>query len=216
MAMKALPTLFLAFAVTLGSVVAAFAQSQPSGTRVYGIHHEKHGDIGTHTVSFSRSGKDLLVEVANRIEVKVLFITFYSFAADREEIWRDGRMISYRSRTNDDGTDIEVTAVAKSGKLVIQGPDGRVEAPEGTFPSHPWNQKIVEQRLLMDSKSGDLLKVTTTAAGAETIEAGGGPVEAKKFVMSGELERELWYRDDGTWLKMRFDSDGKEVTFTLR
>lgn len=214
--MRALSGLFLAFVLTLGSVGAALAQSQPSGTRVYSIHHEKHGDIGTHTVSFSRSGKDLMVEVANRVEVKVLFMTFFSFAADREEIWRDGRMIFYRSQTDDDGTDIAVKAVAKGGKLVIQGPGGQVEAPNGIFPSHPWNQKIVEQPLVMDSKSGDLLKVTTKAAGEEAIEAVGGPVTAKKFVMSGDLERELWYRPDGTWLKMRFVSDGKQVTFTLQ
>ncbi len=97
-----------------------------------------------------------MVEVANRIEVKVLFLTFYSFAADRVEIWRDGRMISYRSQTNDDGADIAVSAVAKGGKLVIQNPGGRTEAPNGTFPSHPWNQKIIEQPLVMDSKSGSL------------------------------------------------------------
>jgi len=214
--MRGLPGLFLAFVLTLGSAGAAVAQSQPSGTRVYSIHHEKHGDIGTHKVSFSRSGKDLMVEVANRIKVKVLFITFFSFAADREEIWRDGRMISYRSRTDDDGTDITVTAAAKGGKLVIQSPGGRFKAPNGTFPSHPWNRKIVEQPLIMDSKSGELLKVSAKAAGEETIEAGGGPVTAQKFVMLGDLERELWYRPDGTWLKMRFVSEGKQVTFTLQ
>lgn len=214
--MRGLSGLFLAFVLALGAAGDVAAQSPSSGTHVYGIHHEKYGDVGMHKVSFSRSGKDLMVEVANRIEVKVLFITFFSFAADREEIWRDGRMISYRSQTNDDGTDIAVTAAADGGKLVIQGSGGPVEAPSGTFPSHPWNRKIVEQPLVMDSKTGDLLKVSTKAAGEETIEAGGGPVKAKKFVMSGELERELWYRQDGIWLQMRFVSDGSEVTFTLQ
>jgi hypothetical protein len=195
---------------------AARAQSQPNGTFIYGIHHEKHGDIGSHKLSFSRNGDNLLVEVENRIEVKVLFMTFFSFAADRREIWRGGRMLSYRSQTDDDGTDIAVRGVAKGDRFVIDGPDGQTDAPAGVFPSNPWNRKIVEQPLLMDSKSGALLKVKTEAAGAETVEARGGQVEALKFVMSGDLARELWFAEDGTWLKMRFDSDGAAVTFTLR
>lgn len=205
-----------AFVLTLGLTGAAVAQSQPNGTRVYGIHHENQGDIGTHIVSFSRNGKDLTVEVTNQIEVKVLFMTLYEFTADRQEIWRDGRMISYRSRTDDDGTDFTVTAAAEDGQLVIQNSDGQVEAPNGTFPSHPWNQKIVEQPLIMDAKSGELLNVSFKPAGEETIEAVGGSVRAKKFLMSGDMERELWYRPDGTWLKMRFISHGKLVTFTLQ
>ena len=52
-------------------------------------------------------------------------------------------------------------------------------------------------------------------AGEETIDAGGKVVQARKFTTSGDLERELWYGPDDTWLKMRFEKDGAIVTFTM-
>lgn len=195
---------------------AASAAEVPSGTRLYGIHHEEHGDVGSHKVSFSRSGADLMVDVENRIKVKVLFITAYRFEADRMEIWRDGRLISYKSQTHDDGTDYEVGAEAKGDKLMIDGGDGPVEAPGDVFPTHPWNFALTERSLLMDTNTGELLEVSVTEMGEETIEARGQQVRARKFVISGDLERELWYGPDGTWLRMRFDKDGAEITFTLQ
>ena len=202
-------------AAILLSSAATRAQPAPSGTMLYGIHHEKHDDIGTHEVTFSRSGDDLMVEVKNRIKVKVLFITVYRFEANRREVWRGGKLVSYRSRSDDDGTEIVVRAEADGDKLVIEGQNGREEAPLGTFPTHPWNAKIVEQSKIMDTKTGELKTVSVTAAGEETIEAGGRKVKARKYRMTGDMERELWFGPDGTWLQMRFDKDGDTITFTL-
>ena len=195
---------------------AAMAQEVPSGTRLYGIHHEEHGDVGSHVVTFSRSGEDLMVEIENRIKVKVLFITAYRFEADRTERWRAGRLVSYRSQTHDDGTDIAVSAEAEGDILVIESPEGRVEAPGDTFPTHPWNIAVLKHDTLMDTNTGELKTVTVGAAGEEVIEAGGQSITARKFVMSGDLERELWFGPDDTWLKMRFDKDGAKITFTLQ
>lgn len=207
----------MAAVLTIGLAgAAAVAQEAPSGTLLYGIHHEEHGDVGSHKVSFSQSGEDLMVEVENRITVKILFITAFRFEADRTELWRDGRLVSYRSQSHDDGTDIAVRAEAEGEVFVIEGPDGRIEAPGDIFPTHPWNIAGLEHSLLMDTKTGKPLEVTVTEAGEETIEAGGQSVLANKFLVSGDLERELWYGPDDTWLKMRFDKDGAKITFTLQ
>lgn len=214
--MKALARLVVALLLVPAAAGGAGAQENPSGTLVYGIQHEEHGEVGTHDVSFSRSGGDLMVEVRNRMKVKMFFITVFRYEADRREIWRDGRLLSYRSQTHDDGTDITLAAEIQGDTLMIDGPDGRIEAPAGTFPTHPWNPKIVDQTLLMDTKTGKLLKVAIRNAGEETIEARGRTVKATRYVVTGDQEREVWFGPDGTWLQMRFDSDGSGVTFTLK
>ena len=56
----------------------------------------------------AQSGEDLMVEAENQIKVKVLFITAFRFEADRTELWRDGRLVAYRSQSHDGGTDIAV------------------------------------------------------------------------------------------------------------
>jgi hypothetical protein len=202
--------------LVLGFAASAWAAEPPSGTVIYGIHHEKYGDIGTHRLTFSRSGEDLMVEVENKMKVKILFVTAFRYEAERRELWRDGKMVSYRSQTDDDGTPFAASAELKGDKLVIEGSEDSVEAPLGVFPTNPWNRQIVEQSLLMDTKTGELLKVKIDAAGEDTIEVRGASVKARKYVITGDLERELWFAEDGTWLQMRFDSDGSAVTFTLR
>ena len=206
----------LVLAAVLTWSAAVQAAPQPGTTAVYGIHHEEHGDVGEHSVSYTREGEDLVVSVDNRITVDVLFFTAFRFEAKRREVWRDGRMIAYESDTHDDGTDIRVSARVQGDKLVIEGPEGRVEAPAGTFPTHPWNQGVLAQSFVMDTKTGTLLKVAASEVGRETIQAGGRAIETVKHQITGDQERELWFDEDGNWIQLRFYKDGDAITFTLR
>ena len=44
----------------------------------------------------------------------------------------------------------------------------------------------------------------------------GRKVEAKKYRMSGDLERELWYDEAGNWLQSRLEHKGARITLTRR
>ena len=203
----------LAAAACLGQAALAVP---PAGTSVvFGIHHEDHGEVGEHRVSFSRQGEDLVVSVDNLITVEIFFITAFRFEAERREVWRDGRMIAYDSRTHDDGTDIQVSARTEGDKLVIDGPEGRIEAPAGTFPTHPWNPAFLGQTLVMDTKTGRLLNIETVEAGRETIQAGGRMIRALKHRITGDTRREIWFDEEGNLVQLRLYADGKAVTFTL-
>ena len=198
------------------AAAGAVAQEPPAGTMVYKINHSEHGDIGTHEVTFSRSGdQDLMVDVEIGMKVKILFITAFRFESSRSELWRDGQLVSYRAETDDDGTAYKVKADAKGGQLEVDTGEGKETVPLGTFPSHPWNIGIVEQTRLIDTKTGEVKTVAVAEAGEETIEAGGGPVKARKYQVTGGMERELWFGPDGRWLQLRFEKDGAQVTFTL-
>lgn len=206
-----------AFAAALVvTATGALAQEPPAGTMVYKINHSEHGDIGTHAVTFSLSGdRDLMVDVKIGMAVKILFITAFRYESTRQEIWRGGRLVSYRAETDDDGTTYSVRAEAKGDQLEIDTGKGAQTVPLGTFPSHPWDMAIVEQTRLFDTQTGEVLAVAVQEAGEETVEAGGRLVAAKKYLMTGDLRRELWFGADGRWLQMRFDKDGAKVTFTL-
>lgn len=191
------------------------AGTWPSGSFQYVIDHEEQGRIGTHTVTYRREGQDFVVEVEARILVKLLFITAYRYESDRREVWRGGRLIAYDATTDDNGDEMKVVARANGKGFVIDGPEGRVEAPSQIVPTHPWRLKMMQQKLLMDSEDGALKKVNIRPDGTEQIEIRGRSITARKYLMTGDLERELWYDDDGTWVKMRFKNDGLDVIFTL-
>jgi len=204
------------FPLLFGWVVPALAYEPPAGTVVYGIEHSKYGDIGTHSLTFSHDGADLIVAVNVRIRVKVLFITAHSVTANRRETWRAGRLVAYRSNTVENNRPTEVTAREEAGKLVIEGPEGKAEAAGPVFPTNPWNPEIVNAKLLMETGTGELLHVLVRPAGEEELAVAGRSVKARKYLISGDMARELWFDAAGNLLQFRFQRDGAMLTFKRR
>lgn len=207
----------LALAVTTIAaphIRSAAAYEPPAGTVEYAIHHSKYKRIGTHSVSFSRSGSDLIVDVVIQIKVKLLFFTAHSLEAARREVWRGGKFVGYQGRTDENGKLVKVNARTDGDGLAINGGNGTVRADPSVFPTHPWNPDIVNRSLLMETKTGELLDVTTRPDGEETIEVAGKPVKTTRYVMAGDLERELWFDGGGNWIQLRFKRDGATLTFT--
>lgn len=203
-----------AILMLVGFSPQAQAYEPPSGTVEYRINHSKYDEIGTHKVTFSRNGADLVVDVRIDIKVKLLFLTAHSLKSDRRETWRDGRLVAYTAHTKENRDDIKVSARANGPKFVIEGASGRAEADGSVFPSHPWHPDIVKRTLLMDTKTGALLKVSIAPAGEDEVTVAGKRVKTRKFKVSGDIERELWFDDAGNWIRLRFVSDGATLTFT--
>jgi Family of unknown function (DUF6134) len=192
----------------------ALACNHPAERVDYAIHHETYGDVGRHVVTFSCQGDDLLVETRVDGEVTVLAIPIFKREATYRELWREGRLIAFDSRFDDNGEVYEVSARAEGEHTVIDGRRGRVEAPATVVSNHPWNYDVLERTLLFDTQRGRLQQVHITPAGAETITVAGREVAARKYLVTGDLERELWYDDAGNWLQSRLAHDGDKITLT--
>jgi len=208
--------LAVALALVLVVVKPSGACQPPESPAAYVINHETHGDIGTHVLTFSCEGDKLIVETDVEVKVKILFVTAYERRAKYREVWEGDRLISYDARTDDNGDLYEVTARIEEGEMIVDGVDGTVRVPKDTVSTHPWNVTVVDRPLLFGQRDGRLRKVEVEAAGQETIDIDGRPVTARKYVVSGELERELFYDADGTWLQWRLERDGKTVTISKR
>ena len=206
----------LALALVLVLLRPAGACQPPESPAAYVINHETHGDIGTHVLTFSCDGDKLIVETDVEVKVKILFVTAYKRRARYREVWQGGRLISYDASTDDNGDLYEATARTEGDEMIVDGVDGKVRVPLDTVSTHPWNVAVVDRSLLFGQRDGRLRKVEVKPAGSETIDIGGRTVDAQKYVVSGELERELFYDADGTWLQWRLQRDGKAVTITKR
>ena len=198
--------------------VSLHADPKPAGIFAYDIEHDRYGDIGTHTVTVKPNADDLIVEVKSRIKVKRLLWT-YRFEADQKEVWREGRLVTFDRSTrddfHDDGKEVLVKAHAQGDKLIIDGPSGRTEAPGTILSSHPWNPKIVQQTVLMDAKTGELKQVGIESLNEEWVKTGEKPVRARKYVVSGELQQELWYDETGKCVRARFKQKDGFITVKL-
>ena len=63
--------------------------------------NNKH--IGKHIFSFSRSDEQLAVESEINFKIKKLGIVFYKYHVNGKEIYKDGELIKFNSKTNQNG-----------------------------------------------------------------------------------------------------------------
>jgi hypothetical protein len=204
---------FLVLALTV-ALPAAEAADLKDGTLSFKVFRD--GDpIGTHTVTARHEGGDLILDIAVAIKVKVAFVTAYRYEQTRREVWRDGRLIAFESDTNDDGKKAKTSGKLEGDMLVVTGPDGTQKVRPDIVPNSWWNPELAKQSELLSTFDSKVLKVQAEDAGEESVDTAGGPVKAHRFVLSGEVEREVWYDADGRWVHMRTGRGGTPVDWVL-
>ena len=196
------------------AVGPAQACEAPDSPATFVINHETYGDIGTHVLTFSCEGDKLIVDTEVDVEVKILFVTAYQRQAHYREVWQEDRLINYEARTNDDGDHYLTTAWIDGNEMVIDGVEKGVRVPLDTVPSHPWNVDVIDRSLVFGQRDGQIRSVHVEATEEETVTIGDKTIMAKKYVVGGDLERELLYGPDGAWLQWRLERDGKAITIT--
>ncbi len=201
--------LFLASCCVLAT--RALACAPPEKRAVYAIDHETYGHIGSHTLTFHCVGDDLIVDTDVKVDVKVLFVTVYKRRARYREVWRQDRLIAYDAWTDEAGDQYVTKARLDNDQMIIDGVKPGIRVPANTVSSHPWNADVINRNLLFGMKDGRLLRVVVEPAGEEMIEIGDKTLMARKYVVNGDIERELWYDQAGTWLRWRLESRGNIV-----
>lgn len=169
--------------------------------------------IGRHRISFQEVGDELHVDIAIDLEVNLAFITLFRYEHRNKEVWRDGRLISLESRTNDDGKEYSVSARATDEGLLVEGSSGSFLAPGDILPTSYWNKATVDQDVLLDTQRGGLLEVSAKAKGQDDIWADEKRLQAKRFDLDGDLDADLWYAPDGEWMKIAFTVRGAAIDY---
>ncbi len=198
-----------------GLVPLARAAEPTPGVYRYDVRHTLFGEIGTHTIRVARKGRDFVVTTDARIKIKLMFITLLRLHTRGREVWSDGRLIAFDGRSDEDGDFVTVSARANSRGLVIKGPRGESNVAGPVALTNPWSRSILTAPVLIEPTSGSLLSVGTRPAGEQSIEVLGRTVKAQKHVVFGDVEAELWFTDDGTWVRMEFSKAGGRVTIAL-
>jgi hypothetical protein len=198
-----------------GETTPAPAGAPPAGTYTYSIRHETLGTIGKHVARFRQDGADTIVDVTIDLDVRLAFVRLYRFESRGREVWRDGRLVSLETLTNDDGREIRVSARAEGDRLVIDGPAGRTETDAGLNTTHLWNAGRLMVSQLVEPTSGNLYRVAIADRGADRIVALDRQVATRRYAITGEIEGELWYAADGTWLRFDFRKHGSTLRLAL-
>lgn len=174
----------------------------------------KDDKVGTHEVTFTRDGDDIIATSRFEVSIKVLIVPVYSYLYTSTERWRNGKLISLSAETNDNGDLSELKVSRANGKLVLTGSGGDLTADGGLYPTTHWNSGVIGSTEVINTITGKINAVTMENRGVKSITTNTGKRPATHFAYQGDLSTEVWYDSAGKWVKMRFPGkDGVMIEY---
>ena len=202
----------LTASVALGDAGGAFADESDLSFTVL----RDGSEIGSHEIHISEIAGKTTVNIETEVAVKLAFVTLYNFDHEGHEVWENGQLVSYASKTDDDGREKSLNAKRDGGDLAVNGSAGNRRVALTVVPASLWNMATVSQTHLLNTLDGSDMAVTIKYLGEEAVKVKGKDVMARHYAMTGELQRELWYDASGRLVKVRFAaSDGTDIQYVL-
>lgn len=172
--------------------------------------------IGRLEFAFRPEGDRLAVEVTTEIVYKLAFLTLYRFNQRSREIWQGDRLIELISDTDDDGTRQELKSVSEADGVAVTL-NGKPQRHGGRLvPSSLWHPAVVESPALIDTVDGSRIAVQSRFVGQETLSVRGRPMALRRYAITGDMKRDVWFDEAGVLRHVRFTArDGSDVAYVL-
>lgn len=171
--------------------------------------------VGRQEIAFTREPGRFLVEAAMEMRFVVPGTGETSYEHESRETWETGWLHALDSRTRIDGRVREVHAERRGASLLVEGSDVRpFQVSTYVVPSNLWHRDSRLVDAFIDVESGDIRFVRPRYIGKEHFQQDGGVVEAHRYRLRGQIDREAWY--DADCVLVRWDlplSDGSWISF---
>ena len=173
--------------------------------------------IGAHTVNFRQDGKRLVVTTRIDISVTVLFFTAFYLRHEAEEVWQDGRLISVKSSTDDNGTRLQVSGTAVQGGFRIIGDEGPFLAPAELLTSNMlWDTRMLSADRLIDVQYGGVIGLVVKPLGPALVDTPRGQVRANRHhLITPHYAGTLFHDSSGRWVKALIEAKGETIEYAL-
>jgi hypothetical protein len=121
-----------------------------------------------------------------------------------------------RAATTRRGAAHELEVRRAGQRLHVTSNGSQHESAGNLIPASLWHPDLVTRSLLLNTLDGREMPVSVTEQPGETVQVRGRTVNARHFVVSGRLERELWYDSDGVLVKAAFAAkDNSRIEYVL-
>ena len=211
-------------------IISFILISLPFSTNAHVQHYEglkriefdiyrNNKNIGKHIFSFKKSNGQLEVESQINFEIKKLGIVFYKYHVKGTEFYKDGKLVKFNSKTNQNGKEKYVNMELENGQHIIDGSSYQGKAPIDYLLGTWWNHSIVKAKAQISAVSGRIIKQKVASLGKETIKIDDKSYKTlhfnfsstdKKLSKNKKLNTDVWY-DEKTlnWVKASFNKKGK-------
>lgn len=193
--MKRLAVIPLFGAAVLGVALAA----DPAPVELAFEVLRKDKPMGRHTISVRREGADIVADIAIDLKIRFAFVTVFEYTHRNREVWRDGRLVSIETTTNNDGERLRVSGRADTDGFRVTRGDGieQVFAAD-VLPTSYWHPRTPQADTMLNTQTGEAAAVAITP-----VPAGATRGPGRQYVVTGDLALNLWYTD-GCLAKLNF------------
>jgi len=195
---------------------SAFLLPSTTGNRRFSVLYG--GDkIGSHAVLYSSTTGEIRITTEIHLLVKVAFFTLFAFSHRSEETWRDGRLASLSSDTEEDGDPLHVEGVATAQGFRVESAGGPFLAAATTLTSNSlWTPAVLEQETVVDAQHGGIIGISARKYADETIIIAGRPVRAARYkLVTPYLAGSIWYDEENLWVRGEFERHGSKILYQL-
>ena len=174
--------------------------------------------IGQHVFSFKKEENLLTVQSEINFEIKKLGIVLYKYHVKGTEYYKDGKLIKFNSKTNQNGKFKYVNLKLENEELNIDGSSFKGKVSTDYLLGTWWNHGLVEAPAQISAVSGRIIKQKVEFLGKEDVKIGDKTFKALHFNFSSSdkklnkdkrLNTDVWY-DEKTlnWVKAAFKKKG--------
>ena len=211
--------IILLFLLTFSFTASAHVQHYDKLNKIeFDIYrNDKH--IGKHIFSFKKSNNEIAIESEINFQIKKLGVVLYKYHVKGTEYYKDGKLIKFNSKTNQNGKEKYVNLKAEGNDLIIDGSSFKGKVSQEYLLGTWWNHSIVNAPAQISAVSGRIIKQKVTFLGKEKIKVGNKKINTlhfnfsstdKKLKKNKKLNTDVWY-DEKTlnWVKATFEKKGK-------
>ena len=211
--------LLLILFVIIPSTINAHVQHYDNLNRVeFDIYRNNH-IIGKHIFSFNKSNGHLKVESEIKFKIRKFGIDLYKYHVKGIEVYQDGVLMQFNSKTNQNGKEKYVNLILKNDELEVDGSSFKGKVSNDYMLGTWWNHSIVQAKAQISAVSGRIIRQKVTFLGKEKIKIGEKIYNTLHFNFSSidkklnkdkKLNTHVWY-DEKTlnWVKSAFNKKGK-------
>jgi Family of unknown function (DUF6134) len=205
-------------ALLAGAMAAASGQSlpaqppssQPLAQDIWAFRVLLDGrEVGSHRFTLaSVDAQQRELRSVARFDVTVLRVPVYRYRHEAVESWEGGCLRQLVSHSETNGQREQVRAQALGDRLVVEAGGTRREHAGCVMSFAYWDPRILRAERLLNSQTGELMPVTITARGEETLTVQGESRLAQRHRISGPgLRIDLWYAGD-QWVALEAEAEG--------
>jgi len=215
-------TIALSLALLALPVVPAGADNPAAETKIHKVFDIVRGNdvIGTDTIDIEHQNDMTMVKVKTDVSVKVMFIEAYHYEHSCNETWKNGQLIAFKSRTNDNGTKHAIDVTAEPDKLSMNADGKHSDLPKTAAPASLWNKDAIHQFDAFDPDTGKRLSMKVTDLGEEVLTLHGVEHHTHHYkiadTLKGEFARDVWYDGDLLVRTKIIGSDNSVIISDLR